>query len=75
MMVLQHYALSRQIEILMIDGERLFGNEFCLPAGPLREPISRLSRIDFLVMTGESETEIINNFSDKKIYYMHFTAG
>ena len=36
---LQHYALNRDIEIAVIDGERRFGNGYCLPAGPLREPI------------------------------------
>lgn len=46
---LQHYALARDIEIVVIDGERRFGNEFCLPAGPLREPIKRLKKVDFIV--------------------------
>jgi tetraacyldisaccharide 4'-kinase len=49
---LQHYALERDIEIVVIDGVRRFGNRFCLPAGPLREPVSRLSRADFLVVNG-----------------------
>ncbi len=50
---LQHYALNRDIEIAVIDGERRFGNGYCLPAGPLREPISRLQRVDFIVVNGE----------------------
>lgn len=49
---LQHYALGRDIEIIVVDGERKFGNQFCLPAGPLREPISRLSSVDFVVTNG-----------------------
>jgi tetraacyldisaccharide 4'-kinase len=46
---LQHYALSRDIEIAVIDAEFGFGNEFCLPAGPLREPTGRLQKVDFIV--------------------------
>lgn len=47
---LQHYALARDIEIVVIDGERRFGNGACLPAGPLREPVSRLQSVDFVVV-------------------------
>lgn len=46
---MQHYSLGRDIEIAVIDGQRRFGNELCLPAGPLREPISRLQSVDFVV--------------------------
>lgn len=50
---LQHYALNRDIEIAVIDGERRFGNSYCLPAGPLREPIERLQSVDFIIVNGE----------------------
>ncbi|NOT84169.1 MAG: tetraacyldisaccharide 4'-kinase [Methylococcaceae bacterium] len=49
---LQHYALQRDIEIAVIDGERRFGNGFCLPAGPLREPVERLHSFNFVVVNG-----------------------
>lgn len=49
---LQHYALARDVEIGVIDHERQFGNGLCLPAGPLREPVSRLEACDFLVCNG-----------------------
>ena len=51
---LQHYALARDIEIVVIDGERGFGNGRTLPAGPLREPISRLAEVDFVVANGRA---------------------
>jgi tetraacyldisaccharide 4'-kinase len=49
---LQHYALARDVEICVIDGVRRFGNGRLLPAGPLREPLSRLRRVDFRVCNG-----------------------
>jgi len=45
---LQHYALRRDLEICVVDG-RGFGNGFLLPAGPLREPPSRLAGVDAVV--------------------------
>ncbi|MDY3331324.1 MAG: tetraacyldisaccharide 4'-kinase [Pelistega sp.] len=45
---LQHYALARDIEIVVQDA-RGVGNGWMLPAGPLREPISRLQSVDFVV--------------------------
>ncbi len=49
---LQHYALARDVEICVIDGARRFGNGRLLPAGPLREPLSRLRRVDFRICNG-----------------------
>lgn len=51
---LQHYALARDIEIAVIDGDRRFGNERCLPAGPLREPLARLTEVDMLVSNAKA---------------------
>jgi tetraacyldisaccharide 4'-kinase len=45
---LQHYALRRDVEICVMDGRGL-GNGFLMPAGPLREPLSRLSSVDAVV--------------------------
>lgn len=49
---LQHYAMQRDIEIAMVDGVRRYGNRRLLPAGPLREPLSRLDNVDFIVSNG-----------------------
>ena len=49
---LQHYALARDCEIVVIDGDRLFGNGWLLPAGPLREPPGRLASADAIVVNG-----------------------
>lgn len=50
---LQHYAMPRKVEIVVVDGVRKFGNGLCLPAGPLRESIKRLEEVDFIVVNGE----------------------
>jgi len=49
---LQHYRLRRDIEIAVIDSTRRFGNRLCLPAGPLREPVSRLRSVSLRVANG-----------------------
>lgn len=49
---LQHLALERDLEIVVIDGVRRHGNRLCLPAGPLREPLSRLRSVDLVVCHG-----------------------
>jgi tetraacyldisaccharide 4'-kinase len=46
---MQHYAMYRDIEVLMVDGLRGLGNEKLLPAGPLREPKVKISSVDFIL--------------------------
>ena len=53
---LQHYRLRRNLEIAVIDGVRRFGNRLCLPAGPLREPVSRLRSVSLRVANGAPQT-------------------
>ncbi len=56
---LQHYQLQRDIEIVVMDAERVLGNGFVLPAGPLRELPSRLKTVDFVITNGGK-----NQYSD-----------
>ena len=49
---LQHYAMGRDMEIVVVDGERGLGNEFLLPAGPLRELPGRLRQADLVISNG-----------------------
>ena len=49
---LQHYALARDVEIAVLDGDRGIGNGLQLPAGPLREPVARLREVDIVVTNG-----------------------
>jgi tetraacyldisaccharide 4'-kinase len=68
---LQHLRLKRNIEIAVVDEERRYGNEFCLPAGPLREPLCRLNTVDFIVNNGgDREEEWPMRLIPEKIYQL-----
>ncbi len=54
---LQHLALGRTVEIAVIDGVTGHGNRLLLPAGPLREPLRRLKRVDIRVRRGGQPKE------------------
>ncbi|OQX39357.1 MAG: tetraacyldisaccharide 4'-kinase [Oceanospirillales bacterium LUC14_002_19_P2] len=55
---LQHYALVRHIEMVVLDGARWLGNGRCLPAGPLREPADRLASVDCIISNGKPVAEV-----------------
>ena len=52
---LQHYALMRDMEFAVVDGHRQFGNGRMLPAGPLREPLTRLSSVQRILVNSPIE--------------------
>ncbi len=60
---LQHYRMGRDVEVAVIDGARGFGNGMLLPAGPLREPLQRLDRVDAIVINGESVLRLPEGFA------------
>jgi len=66
---LQHYRLKRDVEIAVIDGELVFGNERMLPAGPLREPVTRLLKVDAIVVNGGDPVER-TNAEGPRVYMM-----
>ncbi|MDB4829074.1 lipid A export permease/ATP-binding protein MsbA [Gammaproteobacteria bacterium] len=72
---LQHYNLKRDIEIIVIDGKRRFGNNLVFPAGPLRESKKRLKDADFIVNnSGPTEgAEILMNISPSR--FVHLNSG
>ena len=62
---LQHYRLRRDVEVAVVDGVSGFGNGLMLPAGPLREPVSRLRSVDAVVVNG-GETSTPDLFRREK---------
>lgn len=59
---LQHYRLGRALEIAVVDGQRLFGNQKLLPVGPLREPVSRLKSVDLIVINNPSTKKPLSGY-------------
>ena len=75
---LQHYKLHRDLEIAVIDGSRGHGNGLCLPAGPLREPISRLNSVDLVIVNGQQSDHGIYsdaNYCLKPACFRHLSTG
>jgi tetraacyldisaccharide 4'-kinase len=73
---LQHYALGRALNIVVVDGERGFGNGFCLPAGPLREGLHRLAAADFIVVNGEPKAAALpRQLAARTWYKMQLLPG
>ena len=64
----QDKSLFKDKNILMVNGERGFGNRLCLPAGPLRELIKpALKRAQFLIIVGNDKTKIKSMYNDIEI--------
>lgn len=71
---LQHYALYRDIELLVVDGQRNFGNGLLMPFGPLRETVSRTKEIDGVIVNngGSTNTIMTDNLFHMKFKTVHF---
>lgn len=65
---LQHYSVARDLEIVVIDGERLFGNGHCLPLGPLREKTTRLNTVDLIIFNKISDNNSNININKNNKY-------
>ena len=70
---LQHYPMPRDIELLVLDAERGLGNGRLLPAGPLREPASRLANVDVVLERNSSDPD--RGFSFQPSGVQHLASG
>ncbi len=63
---LQHLRLQRDVEVVVVDGERGLGNRRLLPAGPLREPPARLETVDMVVVNGGASADLLPGLADPR---------
>jgi tetraacyldisaccharide 4'-kinase len=79
---LQHLALNRFLEILLVDNNKMFGNGLLLPSGPLRESKSKINNVDILVINNSenenapaiksSNDSVINSITSEEITFKSF---
>jgi tetraacyldisaccharide 4'-kinase len=73
---LQHYRLTRQAEIVVVDGERGFGNGLPLPSGPMREPPRRLRHVDAVVINATTiDTADRTRAAGRPVFAMELAAA
>ncbi|MBP7710185.1 MAG: tetraacyldisaccharide 4'-kinase [Rickettsiales bacterium] len=65
---MQNDSLFRDYTILVVDGKIGFGNDFLIPAGPMRETLAMgLKKTDLVVVIGEAEEKLLQKFVGKKL--------
>ena len=66
----QHRKMARDLNVVLVDSEKMFGNENLLPAGPLREDMKGFNRVDKLIVVSKNvdhtRAEKIARILDKK---------
>ena len=74
----QDHSIYKDLSILCFNEKQLIGNGFTIPAGPLREPLSALSRSKIILINGkknedfENKIKSINN--EINIFYSKYIA-
>lgn len=66
---MQHYRLHRDVEVAVVD-ESILGNRWQLPAGPLREPVSRLAEVDVVIAHGGLSAALQARLRDCAVFTM-----
>ena len=63
---MQHYKMHRDIEIAVFNEHINLGSFLMLPSGPLREPITRLRDVDYIISYGKLREEIKSMLDPEK---------
>ena len=71
---MQHYRLARDCEIAVVD-EVTLGNGWLLPAGPLREPLSRLAEVDLVIAHGALSPRLQRQLNTQAVFPMQLQGG
>ena len=61
----QHLKLKRDINLVLLDHDRPFGNSHLLPRGILREPLDALARADACILTRSPQGADLEVFSNR----------
>ena len=73
---MQHYSLARDMELVVVDGESPFGNGYCLPAGPCREPKLRsFHDADIAITTYRGGDDISDEDLENKLMMAYAKSG
>ncbi len=72
---LQHLAMGRDAEIVMLDAKWRTGNHQMIPAGPLREPLERLNEVDLVVFKGYMEQQHHYDFAIEEIHQLNHQSN
>lgn len=67
---MQHYRLGRDVEIAVLD-EATLGNRWSMPAGPLREGVSRLREVDVVIAHGALSSAMGEALAGRPVFAMH----
>ena len=75
----QHRKIHRDLNIVLVDSEKMFGNECLLPAGPLRESLNGFNRVDRLLIVSKnvehSRAEKLARIMKKKFAHVFKTSS
>jgi len=71
---LQHYRLHRDLEIAVVDA-RILGNRWLLPAGPLRESVTRLDAVDLVLAHGALSDVIAERLARQAVFAMRLEGA
>ncbi len=63
----QHWKIERDLDIVLLDSKRPFGNSFPIPSGNMREPFSGLKRADIIIFSNFDERENFTGIWKEKI--------